>query len=397
MKFDELGIIEPILRTIDFEKPTEIQEKAIPLVIAGKDVIAQSSTGSGKTFVFATGIIQNIEKGHGLQVLIMTPTRELALQVSDDLKRFSQYKKLNLCSVYGGVSISPQIRDLRFADVVIGTPGRILDHLERRTIDLSKVRILVLDEADRMLDMGFIDSVKQIIRFCPQNRQTLLFSATLAGEIRDLARNYMKDPVRVNAKDNVDPTLLTQVYYDVQDGMKFSLLVHLLKNETAKLAMVFCNTKRMVDSVAKNLKKQGIDAIAIHGGLSQAKRTQTLDQFHKKGASVLVCTDVASRGLDIPEVSHVYNYDTPNDSKEYTHRIGRTARAGKEGKAINLIATRDHDSFSAVLRETKHTITKEAMIPFEKVQIEMQERRRSGYGRRPQGGKSRSERRERRY
>jgi ATP-dependent RNA helicase DeaD len=381
MKFDELGIIEPILRTIDYEQPTEIQEKAIPLVLAGKDVLAQSSTGSGKTFVFAAGIIQNIEKGHGLQVLIMTPTRELALQVSDDMKNFSKYKRLNLVSVYGGVSISPQIRDLKMADVVIGTPGRILDHLERRTINLSKVRILVLDEADRMLDMWFIDSVKQIIRFCPKERQTLLFSATLGGEIRDLARNYLKDPVRVNAKDNVDPSLLKQVYYDVQDNMKFSLLVHLLKNETAKLAMVFCNTKRMTDFVAKNLEKQGIDAIAIHGGLSQAKRTQTLDRFHKKGVSVLVCTDVASRGLDINEVSHVYNYDSPNDSKEYTHRIGRTARAGKEGKAINLIASRDHDCFSAVLRDTKHIITKEQIMPFEKIHIEMPERKR--FGQRP--------------
>jgi ATP-dependent RNA helicase DeaD len=378
MKFSELGIIEPILKSIEFDEPTDIQEKTIPLILEGKDVIAGSATGSGKTLVFASGIIQNVERGRGIQALILTPTRELANQIMKDLIGFSRHKPLNIVSVYGGVSINPQIQGLRVADVVVGTPGRLLDHMERNTINLSKVKILVLDEADRMLDMGFIDSVKQIISQCPKERQTLLFSATISSDIKHLAHNYMNNPIKISVDIFVDPKLLKQVYFDVEDNMKFSLLLHLLKTEPSGLVMVFCNTQRATDFVARHLSKNGVNALAIHGGFSQAKRNQTMMQFHRGKFSVLVCTDVASRGLDIKEVSHIYNYDIPKDPKDYIHRIGRTARAGKEGIAINILSSRDHDSFSALLRTNDVAIKKELLPQFEKISIGWENK---GYGR----------------
>ncbi len=374
--FRKLGITEPVLRVIKeerFEKPSEIQEKTIPLVIAGKDVIAGSATGSGKTLVFGCGIIQNSSKEMVIQALVLTPTRELAEQVSKALKKFSRYKHLEISVVYGGVSINPQIDELRTADVVVGTPGRILDHIGRGTIDLSKVSILVLDEADRMLDMGFIDDVERIIKKCPTKRQTLLFSATIMPEIADLAKRYMKDPVNVSAETYVDPKKLKQVYYDVPDNLKLSLLVYLLKHEKSVLVMVFCNSRRNTDFIAKNLKYCGIEAMAIHGGFSQAKRTRAMHRFHSKNVYVLVCTDVAARGLDIPHVSHVYNYDIPKESKQYIHRIGRTARAGKEGKAINILASRDHDNFTRVLRDNDLEINKEKTPYIERVRIKSME------------------------
>jgi ATP-dependent RNA helicase DeaD len=399
-QFRKLGIIDPVIRVIEeqrFEAPTEIQVKAIPSVIAGRDVIAQSATGSGKTLVFGSGIIQNCEKGRGLQALIVTPTRELAEQNTKALMKFSRYKPLRVISVYGGVSINNQIDELRTADVVSGTPGRILDHVERGTINLHNIKILVLDEADRMLDMGFIEDVQRIIRQCPQKRQTLLFSATMYEEIIRLARRDMNNPVNLVAESYVDPSKLMQVYYDTPDSMKFSLLVHLLKNERAGLVMVFCNTRRNTDFVAKNLRKQGIEAMAIHGGFSQAKRNRTMDDFNSEKMYVLVCTDVAARGLDIKGVSHVYNYDIPKNSKDYIHRIGRTARAGHEGKAISILASRDHDNFRNVQSDSSLNILNEPMPEVQRVQIDTGQQRRGfrggrggqgfrGRGREGQGG-----------
>jgi len=378
--FKNLGIIEPVLRSIEeekFEKPSEIQEKSIPLVLAGNDVIAMSATGSGKTLVFGSGIIQKSEKGKGIQALILTPTRELAEQNTKALRKFSKYKALRIASIYGGLSINPQIHELNFTDVVVGTPGRILDHIERRTINFSKLKILVLDEADRMFDMGFIDDVKTILKMCPAERQTLMFSATIPKEVSELASHYMKKPVKVSAESHVDPRKLTQVYYNIEDNKKFSLLVYLLKNEKSGLVMVFCNTRKSTDFVANNLSGNGVNAIAIHGGLSQAKRGSIMDNFHSKRVSVLVCTDVAARGLDIKGVSHVYNYDIPKDNREYIHRIGRTARAGNDGKAINLISGRDHDNFSRVLRYNDVEITKEDKIEVPFVDIKWVPRKRS--------------------
>lgn len=371
-KFRKLGISEKTLKAIQEEKfsePSEIQEKAIPLIMEGKDVIAGAATGSGKTLVFAARIIKNVEKGKGIQALILVPTRELAEQVTKDLKRFSKYNPLTIIAVYGGVSIGPQIIGLEHADIVVGTPGRILDHLDRDTLKTDLIKILVLDEADRMLDMGFVKDVEKIVRNVPPKRQTLLFSATIDADIDYLARKYMHSPVEVQAESYVDPSKLTQFYYEVPGHLKFSLLVHLLENETAKLVMVFCNTRRNTDFVAKNLKYSGIDAMAIHGGFSQDKRTRTMDSFRDKRLYVLVCTDIAARGLDIKEVSHVYNYDIPKDSKDYIHRVGRTARAGKEGKAISLVTERDFENFRRVLRNPDLSIKPEKMPNIERIRI----------------------------
>lgn len=361
-KFRKLGIIAPLLKAIEeqgFKEPTDIQEKSIPIVLTGADVIAGAATGSGKTLVFASSIVQNAFKGRGIQALILVPTRELAEQVSRELRKFSKYRALHVIPVYGGVSINPQISNLRTADVVVATPGRLIDHLQRNTVNLNKVNTLVLDEADRMLDMGFIHDVEVIIRKCPQNRQTLLFSATISDDIVYLTRNYMKKPIRVSVESYVDPKKLKQVYYNVQDNLKFSLLVHLLKHEQSGLVMVFCNTQKSTDFVANNLKALGIEALAIHGGHSQEKRTHVMNKFNSEKVFVLVCTDVASRGLDIKGVSHVYNFDIPKESKQYIHRIGRTARAGAEGKAINILGSKDYDNFSSVLRNNDVQIKKE--------------------------------------
>src|SRR3989344_7111873 len=354
-KFRNLNLSKSILKAIEdenFKEPTEIQEKTIPLVLAGKDVLGSSATGSGKTLAFGAGIMDRIEKGRGIQALVLTPTRELAEQVASKLRDFSKHFGLNVKEVYGGVSIGPQIGALRKSEIVVGTPGRLLDHLERRTIDLKSVKFLILDEADRMLEMGFIDDVEKIIRSCPRERQTLLFSATISQDIERIARKYMKDPVNVEVENHVDPSKLKQVFYDVPQDQKFSLIVHLLKKEESKLVMVFCNTRRNTDMVVKNLKRYGLQAKAIHGGLNQNKRTDIIREFHANAIFTLVCTDVAARGLDIKNISHIYNYDIPKNSTEYIHRIGRTARAGKEGIAVSLVSPRDYENFRNVNQDS---------------------------------------------
>lgn len=383
--FGKLGIIEPILKSIEeakFERPTEIQVKAIPPILEGRDVIAGASTGSGKTLAFAAAIIEKSEKGAGIQALVLTPTRELAQQVAAALGDFSRYKPLRIVAVFGGVSINPQMEQLRTADVVVGTPGRILDHLRRGTLDLRGVTTLVLDEADRMLDMGFIDDVELIIRKCPRKRQTLLFSATITSEVARLARRYMNEQVEISAEQYVDPRKLTQFYYDVLDErMKFSVLVHLLEHEKAGLVMVFCNTRHNTDFVANNLRAVGVDALAIHGGLTQDKRNTVMKQFHAQRVCVLVCTDVAARGLDIPGISHVYNYDIPGDSNDYIHRIGRTARAGEEGCAISILTPSDYDNFRRVMHLKDIRITEKQLQAVKRVQISWKAKGRSRPGR----------------
>lgn len=352
--FRKLGLSEPMIKLIEqakFKEPSEIQEKTIPLALAGKDIIGGSATGSGKTLAFGASIIEHAEKGKGIQALILAPTRELAEQVSKVFSQFSSYKHLEVSVVYGGVGITPQIDALESAEVVVGTPGRILDHLERGTIDLKNMKTLVLDEADRMLDMGFIEDVEKIISACPKERQTMLFSATISPDIEHIAKRHMKSPISVSVESYVDPSLLKQVYYDIPKDMKFSLLVHLLENESAGLVMVFCNTRINADFVANNLNNNGIEALAIHGGLTQQKRSRIMEHFKSQKVYVLVCTDIAARGLDIKNVSHVYNYDSPKTSAEYIHRIGRTARAGKDGIAITILADRDYDNFRNVLRD----------------------------------------------
>ena len=347
--FKNLGLSKDLFAVIEQLKFTKPTEKSIPHIIKGKDVIGESATGSGKTLAFGCGIVENSFPGKGIQAIVLTPTRELAEQVKNSLKQLSYSKHLRTTAIYGGVSINPQINDLRKTDVVVATPGRMLDHLQRGTINLSKVKILVLDEADRMLDMGFIDDVEKIIKKCHSRQQTLFFSATISHEIRRLSNKYMNNAVKISAVQHVDPSKLKQIYYDISRNKKLSLLVQLLRHESVEQAMVFCNTRKTTDFVAKNLKVNGVKAVAIHGGLTQNKRMRMMKTFDDKAVAVLVCTDVAARGLHIDNVSHVYNYGIPMDAKDYVHRIGRTARAGEEGEAINLISDVDYDNFSKVL------------------------------------------------
>ena len=372
MRFEEIGINEqlmPIIKQLGFVGPTLIQEKSIPHILKGKDVIGESATGSGKTLAFSIGVNEQATSSHGLQALVLVPTRELAEQVKSELRRFSSYKRLNIICVYGGVSINPQISDLKRADVVVATPGRLLDHMQRNTIGLSMVRILVLDEVDRMLDMGFIDDVEKIIMKCPKSRQTLFFSATIPSKIRSLAERYMASPIYVSGIAMVDPAKLKQVYYDTQRSLKPALLVHLLKNERSELGMIFCNTRRATDFVVKNLRANNINALAIHGGLSQNKRSRTLSLFNGAKVNVIVCTDIAARGLHIDDVSHIYNYDIPKDPKDYVHRIGRTARAGENGKVINLLCDVDHENFSRLRHEYSFSIERMQRPYVERINI----------------------------
>lgn len=352
MSFENLGLSRELLiaiKKLGFDTPTEIQKISIPEIMEGKDIIGESSTGSGKTLAFGCGIVGQVIPKGGLQALVLTPTRELAEQVKESLRQISSQKNLKIIPVYGGVSINQQIKDIPKAQVVIATPGRLMDHLQRGTIDLSNIKILVLDEADRMLDMGFLEDVERIIMECPTNRQTLFFSATISRDIKRLANKYMIKPISVAAEKMVDPNKLKQVYYDIPRNMKLSLLIHLLQTENSDLAMVFCNTRNTTDYVVKNLRANNIRAIAIHGGLTQNKRLKNIKQFNDAKAGILVCTDVAARGLHIDNVSHIYNYDISNDSNDYVHRIGRTARAGESGKVINLLTERDYNNFTKIL------------------------------------------------
>ena len=367
-----LGIDNPILQTITergFESPSEIQELAIPKVLEGSDVIAGASTGSGKTLAFATGLIKNAKKDYGVQGLVITPTRELADQITKELADFSKYKKLNITSIYGGVSVYNQVRNIESAEIVVGTPGRILDHLERETINLSKVNTLVLDEADRMFDMGFRDDVQSIINHCPKERQTLLFSATISSDVIKLANKYMNNPVEISAKAHVDSSKLKQIYYDIDDNLKYSLLKHLVESEKSRLSMIFCNTRKNVDFVSKNLKFMGLNAIPLHGGFTQDKRNRFMEMFQKGDANILVATDVAARGLDIKGITHVYNYDIPINKEEYVHRIGRTARAGKEGKVINILTGRHYDNFQDIFQSKEFDIENKDAPQVERVRI----------------------------
>jgi ATP-dependent RNA helicase DeaD len=371
MKFDELKINEKLVEkaaAMGFEALMPIQEECIEMILSGRDVVGQAETGSGKTLAFGVPMLHMIEPGKGIQAIILTPTRELCVQITDVLKDFGNLVGVKTISVYGGVSIEPQIEGVKTADIVVGTPGRVLDHMERRTLNLGKVRFLVIDETDRMLDMGFIDDVEEIIRHTPKERQTLMFSATIHWAVEEMMKKYLKDPVIVRTQSYVDPGKLQQFYYDIhyqQD--KFPLLVHLLRESTPGLAIVFCATREEAAIVAWNLRKQGIDAMEIHGGMTQSRREKSLDALKTEQTSVLVATDVAARGLDIKNVTHVYNYDVPKTAKDYIHRIGRTARAGEEGYAVTLLTSRDHDNLRRILREEEVEIHPAEMPYFQNV------------------------------
>lgn len=387
--FKDLNLTEKTVETLEkkgFVTPTDIQEQSIPIILEGKDLIAQSATGSGKTLAFGLGIVDSLAKKKKTQALVLTPTRELAEQIVTVFKSVSKHKSLTTTAIYGGVAIGPQINALRRTDIIVGTPGRVLDHLTRGTMDLSEIEFFVLDEADRMLDMGFIDDIQKIMKACAKQRQTLFFSATMPVPIVKLANTFMNNPEKIRINNYVDPKKLSQNYYDVAPHLKFSLLVHLLREEDTGLVMVFSNTRRITDAIAKGLNNEKIQAFAIHGGLTQQKRNTIIKKFQTKETFVLVCTDVAARGLDIPGVSHVYNYDIPADNKQYVHRIGRTARAGKSGQVINLICKYDHDSFNKVLRENDLDIQKIQTPRIEKIELPLApSNNRGGRSRGPRG------------
>ena len=384
--------IAQALNEHDITVPTLIQEKAIPLILSGKDVVGISKTGSGKTATFIVPILEKLTPERAVQALIVVPTRELAVQITGEIIKFGKYLNGRVAAVYGGVSLNNQIFEIQKAQIVVGTPGRLLDHLTRGTLPLAKTRIVVLDEADKMAEMGFIEDISRILDATPQQRQTLLFGATISDEINHLKRKYMKNPEIVKAEMHVE--FLEQYYYNVSMKEKFSLLVHLLKKEQAKKVIIFCSSRMTVEMLAKNLRLQSITADMIHGKLSQHKRLQVLHHFNTGKQDILIASAVAARGLDIKDVSHVYNYDLSRDPQEYIHRVGRTARAGEAGKAITLLTDRDHEVFSQILRRYDvkiHVLPKEEfpLLPFQ-VQHKFGHRRpMHGHGRQGFGGHGR--------
>lgn len=347
MQFKELGLSEEILRAVNdigFEQMTEIQEKSIPVIMQGHDVIGRSNTGTGKTAAFGIPVIEQIDKDtSGVQVLILCPTRELAQQACDEIKKFSKYKKhVKPLAIFGGVNIERQIFQLkRGANLVIGTPGRVIDHINRRTIKLQNLSTIILDEADEMLQMGFREDIEDILRNVPEERQTILFSATMPPEILAITNEYQNNPVMIKtvSKSKTVETI-EQRFYNIAYGKKFDALTLLLVNYNYNSSMIFCNTKKMVDELTESLLNKGFKAVGIHGDMKQNQRTSVMNSFKSGKTSILVATDVAARGIDVSGVDAVFNYDLPQDNEYYIHRIGRTGRAGKTGTAHTLICNK---------------------------------------------------------
>jgi ATP-dependent RNA helicase DeaD len=350
-----MGLSPEVLRAIaemGYEQPTEIQERVVPLLLDGQDVVGQAQTGTGKTAAFGIPLVEGIdESAPHPQALVLAPTRELALQIAGELRKLARHlPAIRVATLYGGAGYGRQLEDLGAgAQVVVGTPGRILDHLARGTLVLNQVDYLVLDEADRMLDMGFLPDVERILRRTPRERQTALFSATVPTVIRILSRRYMHQPVHVLVKPQ-QPTVeeVEQVYYEVADRDKLEGLLGLLERDPPERAIIFRQTKAGVDRLEASLKRRGLAVAAIHGDMSQHDREKVLRQFRDGTLTYLVATDVAARGLDIPEVSHVLNYDIPEDADSYVHRIGRTARAGRRGQALTFVGEWDGDKLPPI-------------------------------------------------
>jgi len=371
MKFENIN--ENIVKALNEQGITEqtrIQEKAIPLIKKGFDVIGISKTGSGKTIAFALPILENVLPKKGLQALVLSPTRELAIQISKEFSKFGKYMNLNVATVYGGVGYDRQINAMSRAEIVVGTTGRLCDHLRQNLLDLSKLNCIVIDEADKMVEMGFIQDIRAILDNAPGKRQILLFGATISSEIDQLKKRYMKEPK--TAKDDlyVKEEYLEQYYYNVEQHKKFSLLVHLLKNEKIKRAIIFCSTRSTCELIHKNLAKQNIEAEMTHGKLTQHKRQRVMERFNSGRTQMLVASAVAARGLDIKEVTHIFNYDLANDPQEYIHRIGRTARAGETGKAITLLSPRDHDTFRTILDRSPVNVEEIPKFEFPNIRFE---------------------------
>ncbi len=366
LKFSDLGISAEILKSVEemgYTQPSQIQSQAIPFVLQGRDVIGQAQTGTGKTAAFAIPIIDLVDPDlNQPQAIILCPTRELAVQVEGEIQKLAKFhRKINSVAIYGGESIDKQIRSLRRGvQIVVGTPGRVQDHINRGTLKLEGAGIIVLDEADEMLDMGFRDDIEAILQEMPEERQTVFFSATMAKPILDLTRKYQNNPEIIKvAKKELTVDLIEQVYYEVKNSMKMDLMARLMTVNNYALSVVFCNTKRMTDEVTETLGSKGILAEALHGDLSQAQRDKVMGKFRKGLCTVLVATDVAARGIDVDNVEAVFNYDLPLDEEYYVHRIGRTGRAGKSGTAINFVSgRRDSMKVRDLERFTKATINK---------------------------------------
>lgn len=362
--FAEFGLEPKVLQAITelgFEESTPIQEKAIPVALTGSDMIGQAQTGTGKTAAFGIPLITKIDTTEDRVVaLVMTPTRELAIQVAEEIGKLSRFKGIRSLPIYGGQDIGRQIRALKKRpQIIIGTPGRLLDHINRKTIRLDDVQTVVLDEADEMLDMGFMEDITSILSQVPDERQTMLFSATMPPNIQKLANTFLRNPQHVSVMPKqVSAPLIEQNYIEVPERMKFDALSRLLDMESPELAIVFGRTKRRVDELAEGLQKRGYSADGLHGDLSQNQRDAVMRKFRDGSIDVLVATDVAARGLDVSGVSHVINFDLPQDPESYVHRIGRTGRAGKEGSAWSFVTPREIDHLHFIERVTRHRISR---------------------------------------
>ncbi|MGN0580242.1 MAG: DEAD/DEAH box helicase [Ruminococcus sp.] len=348
MQFNKLNLSQELIRAVEelgFTEMTEIQEKSIPLLLEGRDVVGRSNTGTGKTAAFGIPAVESIILGdtRHVSVLILCPTRELAMQACEEIRKFARFKSgVKASAVYGGASMENQIRELkRGANIVVGTPGRVMDHIRRRTLRLENLRTIILDEADEMLNMGFREDIESILEFVPEERQTVLFSATMPPEILAITEKYQNNPVQIKIK-SAQKTVeaIEQFYFEVAMGRKTDALRLLLSAYSPKSAMIFCNTKKMVDELTEILLSFGIKVSGLHGDMKQSKRTQVMNSFKSGAVAVLIATDVAARGIDVSGIDAVFNYDIPQDYEYYIHRIGRTGRAGKSGRAFTLVSGR---------------------------------------------------------
>ena len=376
MSFETLGLSAELLRAVrehGYSQPTPIQSQAIPIILAGHDILAGAQTGTGKTAGFTLPMLQRLSenkrdpKQRAVRALVLTPTRELAAQVAESVREYGRYLPLRHAVVFGGVSINPQISTLRKGvDILVATPGRLLDHVSQRTVDLSQLEFLVLDEADRMLDMGFIHDIRRIIKLLPRQRQNLLFSATFSDEIKGLAQGLLQDPTLIEvARRNTTAERIEQLIHPVDRDRKRELLSHLVGTQNWQQVLVFTRTKHGANRLAEQLDRDGIRADAIHGNKSQGARTRALGDFKSGRIRVLVATDIAARGLDIDQLPHVVNFDLPNVAEDYVHRIGRTGRAGKEGVAVSLVCIDEHKLLRDIERLIKRDLSKVVIDGFE--------------------------------
>jgi ATP-dependent RNA helicase DeaD len=362
--FREMGLSPAVVKALEdmgFEEPTPIQARTVPIIMAGRDLVGQAQTGTGKTAAFGIPIIEQIDhRQRKPQALVLTPTRELAIQVAEEITRIGRHTALRVVPIYGGQSYDRQIRALEHgAQVVIGTPGRVIDHIRRGTLHLDHVKIVVLDEADEMLDMGFIEDVEFILEQVPPDRQTLLFSATVPDPIARLAEKYLRHPEHVSVNpERVTVPQIEQWYYEVREHEKVDALSRILDIEEAERTIIFCRTKRRVDELTEALQARGYSAEALHGDLNQTQRLRVMKRFREGASEILVATDVAARGLDIENVTHVVNYDLPQDPEGYVHRIGRTGRAGKSGTAITLILPKEFRQLRMMERVLRIRVTR---------------------------------------